>query len=71
MRKNIKMTTKQAVSILKKYNKWLRVNNKVKMPDPTQIGIAIDIVVEQLELRDEFLKLAHKERFKDNNYSPF
>lgn len=41
------------------------------MPDPTKIGVAIDIVIEQLELRDELLLLAHKERFNNNYHSPF
>jgi hypothetical protein len=58
------MTTKQAVSILKKFNKWRRGDDKIKMPDTTQIGIAIDIVVEQLELRDEMVKQAYIEGFK-------
>lgn len=65
------MTTKQAISILKKYNKWRRGDSKMKMPDPTKIGVAIDIVIEQLELRDELLILAHKERFNNNYHSPF
>jgi hypothetical protein len=65
------MTTKQAISILKKLNKWRRGDSRIKMPAPTQIGIAIDIVVEQLELKDELLNLARKERFNNKNHSPF
>lgn len=59
------MTTKQAISILKKYNKWRRGDSKMKMPDPTKIGVAIDIVIEQLELRDEMVRQAYSEGFKN------
>jgi hypothetical protein len=64
------MTTKQAVSILKKYNKWRRGDSRIKMPEPAKIGEAIDIVIEQLELMDELVKLARQQRL-NNNDSPF
>lgn len=38
------MTVKQAAAILEKYNKWRRGGCGI-MPDPKQIGIAIDIIV--------------------------
>ena len=59
------MTTKQAISILKKYNKWRRGDCDTKMQSPAQIGLAIDVVVEQLELRDIMVKKAYSEGFKN------
>ena len=44
------MNIKEAVELLKKYNLWRRDNNQVhEMPNPTQIGIAIDAVTEYFE----------------------
>lgn len=59
------MKTKQAISILKKYNKWRRGDGRFKMPDTKKIGNAIDIVIEQLELRDEMVRQAYSEGFKN------
>lgn len=47
--KKIELTPKQAAIILKKHNMWRRDNsdiNKHHMQNPTQIGIAIDTVVD-------------------------
>lgn len=62
------MTTKQAISILKKFNKWRRVDCDTKMQSHAQIGQAIDIVVEQLELIDAMVKKAYSEGFKNRPF---
>jgi hypothetical protein len=59
------MTTKQALSILKKYNKWRRGDGRIKMPDTKQIGIAIDIVVQMIEFKEEMAKWSYIEEFKN------
>ena len=38
------MTGKQAIKILRRYNKWRR-GGKGKQPDPKQVGEAIDVAV--------------------------
>jgi hypothetical protein len=40
------MTIKQAIEIVELHNKWRRDNdNKFKMGDPKEIGVALDILV--------------------------
>lgn len=40
------MTIKQAIEIVELHNKWRRDdNNKFKMADPKELGIALDILV--------------------------
>ena len=43
------MTGKQAIKILKRANKWRR-GAEIKMPDPKELGEAIDVAVIILEL---------------------
>lgn len=46
------MTIKKAIEILEKHNKWRRDNsvpNKNTMADPTELGIAIDTVVDYIK----------------------
>ena len=59
------MTTKQAISILKKHNEWRRGNDFKKMQDPKKVVIAIDIVIEQIEVRDEMVRQAYNKGFKN------
>lgn len=59
------MTTTQAIQLLKKYNKWRRGDNRIKQPNPLRIGQAIEIVIEQLELRDELVKQAYSKGFRE------
>lgn len=43
------MTPQQAIEILKQYNAWRRdenVPNSHEMPDPKEVGIAIDTAVD-------------------------
>lgn len=43
------MTIKEVCEILTQYNLWRRDNhipNKYEMPNPTQIGIALDIAID-------------------------
>lgn len=42
------MTGKQAIKILKRSNRWRR-GAKIKMPDPKEIGEAIDVAIVILE----------------------
>lgn len=55
------MTIKEAYEILIQYNLWRRdnhIHNKYEMPNPTQLGIALDTVI--AVLRD----LLHNESIK-------
>jgi hypothetical protein len=44
-----KMTLKQAIKILKNHNKWRRGCEITPMANPTELGIAIDIIIKYLE----------------------
>lgn len=46
------MTTKQALKILKRYNRWRR-GADIKQPCPREIGEAIDIAIEVLKEKAE------------------
>lgn len=39
------MKIKQAVELLREYNKWRRGSTKIKQPNPKEIGEAIDVVL--------------------------
>lgn len=44
------MTLPEAVKILKEHNSWRRgANLELKMVNPTDLGIAIDLIVEHYE----------------------
>lgn len=43
------MTAKQAVTILRKHNKWRRGDDRVKQADPKEISIAIDIATTMMQ----------------------
>jgi hypothetical protein len=44
------MQTKEVIKFLKNYNKWRRSENRtIKIPDPIEIGIAIDEAIKLLE----------------------
>jgi len=40
------MTTETAIHILELYNKWRRADEDMEMPDPKQLGLAIDLAIE-------------------------
>ena len=42
------MTKDKAIRILKRYNKWRR-GAEIMQPNPTELGIAIDIVIASIE----------------------
>lgn len=49
------MTSQQAIAVLKQYNAWRRdeaIPNSIEMPDPTDIGKAIDVAIRVLESRE-------------------
>lgn len=49
------MTTQKALAILKQYNAWRRdeaIPNSIEMPNPTEIGKAIDVAIRVLEARE-------------------
>lgn len=49
------MTRKEALKILHIFQKWRRGSNTIPMPDPKEIGIAIDVAIRELRKieRDE------------------
>ena len=49
------MTRKEALKILHIFQKWRRGSNTVPMPNPKEIGIAIDVAIRELRKieRDE------------------
>lgn len=49
------MTIDEAVIILKQHNEWRRDKNYpsvLVMPDPTELGIAIDVIVNYFEKKE-------------------
>jgi hypothetical protein len=42
------MTISEAIEILKTYNQWRR-SVDVPMPNPKQIGLAIDLIIAEIE----------------------
>ena len=49
------MTPKQALAILKQYNAWRRdeaIPCSIEMPNPNEIGKAIDVAIRVLEARE-------------------
>ena len=44
------MTLKQALRILKRFNKWRR-GADTKMLEPKKIGLALDVVINELDKR--------------------
>lgn len=54
------MTIEEARDLLKRYNTWRRDNNvpnSYEMPDPKEIGIAIDVAISAL---DDLVDLKNK-----------
>jgi len=43
------MTTTDAITLLRTYNKWRRGDESIEQPNPTEIGVAIDTVLNSLE----------------------
>ena len=43
------MNKQKAIEILEQYNKWRRANEDMDMPDPKEIGKAIDYVINHLK----------------------
>lgn len=43
------MKLSTAVEILEKHNRWRRCNEDSEMVNPTQLGIAIDTIIEYLK----------------------
>ena len=48
------MTTQTAIYILELYNKWRRGNEDMEMPDPKQLGLAIDLAIECMKGMESF-----------------
>lgn len=55
------MTTNKAVETLKKYNDWRR-GAEIEMPHPSEIGLAIEIVLKEITTRK-----FRRERIKKND----
>lgn len=66
------MTTTEAVVILARHNKWRRGSDEVEMANPTELGIAIDKVIERIIVNDYFnschLELLNKTIANDEKY---
>ena len=56
------MELQQAIELLKNYNKWRR-GAEISQPNPTEIGVAISVVLESMEPseKDSELEIAVKE----------
>ena len=59
----MKMTVMQATQILKRHNKW-RSGVSIKMIDPTRLGMAIDVVVDEIEQSPKIFERTKKEMDK-------
>lgn len=42
------MNKRKALEVLKKYNKWRRGCDKTPMPEPKDIGWALDVAIKEL-----------------------
>ena len=51
------MTTETAIHILELYNKWRRADEDMEMPDPKQLGLAIDCSIDTLKQSKQSKKL--------------
>lgn len=62
---NKKMTIKEAIEILDNHNKWRRDHeNKYIMANPKELGISIDIVLNEIEdLKHHVEILQHEEKY--------
>ena len=49
--KSDQMTVREAVKLLSQFNKWRRSDRPVIMPNPTEVGIAIDVAIRELNKR--------------------
>jgi len=58
------MTTETAIHILELYNKWRRADEDMEMPDPKQLGLAIDCAIEELNKANKAVKLAKQTKDK-------
>lgn len=47
------MTLQEAVAILENHNKWRRGDDTIKMAEPKELGIAIDLIVEHFNTKDK------------------
>lgn len=43
------MTTTDAINLLRAYNKWRRGAEDIEQPHPTEIGVALDTVLDHIE----------------------
>ena len=55
-------TIQETIATLKEYNKWRRGDETITMPDPFELGVAIDYAVRLLKelehIKSEFEKIA-------------
>jgi len=49
------MNTKEAIKVLRTHNRWRR-GERIRMPNPTQIGLAIDKAIEVMDAVDSIRK---------------
>lgn len=53
--KKVNMNLQEAIKILKRHNKWRR-GAVIEMENPTELGIAIDTILEYFEKQEKNLK---------------
>lgn len=46
------MDKQKVIKILEQYNKWRRANEDISMPDPKEIGKAIDCAIKYLKYEE-------------------
>lgn len=59
------MAINEAIKLLSKYNKWRRGDNRIKQPNPTELGIAIEVIIDYVRISQPI----HKEFAKNNSFN--
>jgi hypothetical protein len=60
------MTTNKAIEVLKKYNDWRR-GAEIEIPHPSEIGLAIEIVINEITTRRYKRERIKKTNNDENN----
>ena len=47
------MTLKGAITVLENHNKWRRGDETIEMPNPSVLGMAIDIILKKVKSYEE------------------
>lgn len=55
------MTLSTALTLLRTYNRWRRESGELDMPNPREVGEALDVVIAHFDSMDQFNPLAHEQ----------